>query len=306
MIDNQFIYKEKEFKFYLSDGKTLFKDLNEKAKKNKEDVIIAKNGKFLKYNDKKYFFSNPHEIEFTFPNNNKKDIFISNVNHLYYIIGKYKYEYLVKKNGSTNYEDVKTLDSTIPYDCIKFIEFKTEKDLFREANNYLNKCEDLKTTDLSLSYEEYVDFYEYIDQKSQYFIVNDNRNKFFEFLIKELNNNRFICLCGPKGTGKTTSILAFFRINSMFCYFYFNIKIINKYIEKKMKIKEIIIKELFHCREFDFLNKENISIIEQIINESKNAFEIFIKFIEKEIIGIGTIIIFDQYQTIFDKNYEYI
>lgn len=73
-----------------------------------------------------------------------------------------------------------------------------------------------------------------------------------------------------------------------------------------MKIKEIIIKELFHCREFDFLNKENISIIEQIINESKNAFEIFIKFIEKEIIGIGTIIIFDQYQTIFDKNYEYI
>lgn len=192
MIDNQFIYKEKEFKFYLSDGKTLFKDLNEKAKKNKEDVIIAKNGKFLKYNDKQYFFSNPHEIEFTFPNNNKKDIFISNVNHLYYIIGKYKYEYLVKKNGSTNYEDVKTLDSTIPYDCIKFIEFKTEKDLFREANNYLNKYEDLKTTDLSLSYEEYVDFYEYKDQKSQYFIVNDNRNKFFEFLIKELNNNRFI------------------------------------------------------------------------------------------------------------------
>lgn len=192
MIDNQFIYKEKEFKFYLSDGKTLFKDLNEKAKKNKEDVIIAKNGKFLKYNDKKYFFSNPHEIEFTFPNNNKKDIFISNVNHLYYIIGKYKYEYLVKKNGSTNFEDVKTLDSTIPYDCIKFIEFKAEKDLFREANNYLNKYEDLKTTDLSLSYEEYVDFYEYKDQKSQYFIVNDNRNKFFEFLIKELNNNRFI------------------------------------------------------------------------------------------------------------------
>ena len=160
---------------------------------------------------------------------------------------------------------------------------------------------------ISFHYNEYIDFYGFINNKHKFFIFNKERKEFFEYLSDEIkNSNKFICIWRPEGTGKSTSILAFRGMNFIYYYyfyFYFNVKIRDKYMNKKDKIKDIIIMELFHCLDYEQI-QINIENIDNIIKNSLNVFEILTKFIYLNIIPIQTIIVIDQYKTKFDPNYR--
>ena len=314
VIDKKFKFDEKTFKFYLSYENKTFEELynykiydKEETSNIKEISKNVENGytyKLIEYNNFLYSFSNPHKIKFIFPDGNTQEIYISNVDQIFFLVQKYNSTYLVQKTNSEEFEEER-LQKNIPYKSIKLYKFKIEENMFNKSNTFIENYVELQPLDLSLYYNEYIDFYGFINNKHKFFIFSKERKEFFKFLSDEIkNNNKFICICGPEGIGKSTSILAFCRMNlSDYYYFYFNVKILNKFLNKKDKIKDIIIKELFHCLDYELI-KVNIEKIDNIIKESLNVFEILTKIIYLNIIPIQTIIVIDQYKTRFDPNYK--
>ena len=238
VIDKKFKFDETCFKFYLSYEKTTFEELynqticdikekdNAKEEGNikkiddiKEILKKEENGfifKIIEYKNSLYSFSNPHKIKFIFPNGKFTEIYISNVDQIYFLIKKYNCSYLVQKTDSGEFKE-EGLQKNIPYKSIKLYTFKIEENLFKESNKIIDDYTNLQPLDLSLYYNEYIDFYGFINNKHKFFIFSKERKEFFEYLSDEIkNSNKFICICGPEGTGKSTSILAFCRMNFIY------------------------------------------------------------------------------------------
>ena len=294
-------FDKEEFIFYTSsDKKKKFEDLH-----NLKDKVtkIIDNIEYIKYNNSFYCFENACNITFHLPNSIIKNIYVSNNNQIKYI--KYLYpnhQFLVKNEGDSQFS-LSTINMKNKIQEIK-IEFSVlSEDEYNKANSFLNINEKIPLADLSLIFEEYLDD-KYIIKQNPNFKLTTERKSFYKALNEELNKDNFIAICGPKGMGKSTNILAFLRGNlNDSNYFYINAKIINKYLmnNDSIKVKELIIKEIYHSGEFNKF-KEKINELDKAIAEASNALELLLKIITINFFKI-MIIVIDQYKVSLDPNY---
>lgn len=306
-LDQNYFYDEKKYCFYIKEEGKSFEDLYALAKLEKKNDSNNKNNNNIisfEYENKIYLFNNPHKIDFEFPDNNKKSIFISNYNQFIYLLRNYKdyniYYYIDSNISFKNIFPQKDL----PYIKIIIKDKVPEKQEYELANKKVD-ISNIYPKDLSLNFDEYFENHEYIEDNKPYFKFSEQRRQFFEFLKNELKNNYFIGLCGPKGIGKTASILTFCKINSLdeTPYFYFNIKAIIKNSKDLSKIFEIISNELSHCLGEQYILQYTKLLKKQFIS-FENPLDILIYMIENFKKFVPEIIIVDQYKTKYD--YEYI
>ena len=248
-INDCFKYDKEKRCFFLPDEEDEFqeeKDYRENTQKNREkkNKIISfqtlynshnrtkleKSGvEYILYNNNYYPFVNPYYIKFIFPDGVEKEIFIPRNKCIFELIETYKnYKYLVKMNGRKDFEETK-IRINDEYSEIKFLPFLINKDDYMKTYTII----DLESNQESLSILSPVfDLYfenKIITQSNSTFKYSDERKQFFEFLEKEIDEKQLIPLCGPKGIGKTISILAFFR-QRKYNYTIFIIKIILLFI----------------------------------------------------------------------------
>ena len=247
--------------------------------------------------------NNPHFIEFEFPDKNKKQIFISNLNQLIFLLKKYKdYEkFFYKKGSDIPIKDI-IPENNIPYKKI-VIKIKIPNIEEYEFSNKKVDISNIHAKDLSLNYNEYFENYEYIDNNKPFFELSKEREEFFKFLKEELKGNNIIGLCGPEGIGKTASILAFCKTNYLTGYFYFNIKAIVKHLDDISKILEIISNEFTHCLEETYISKY-IDLLNKNFSSFKSPLDILIYIIKNYEMFVPDIIVIDQYKTNYDENYN--
>ena len=325
-INREFFYDEKNYCFLLKEKGISFEKLYDKAKSSqlKKETELQKTAKtdnchdsnnltiqnntkkdnIIKYiyENKIYYFNNPHFIEFTFPNKEVKSIFISDFVHLIFLLKGYKdyNKYYYKENNIE--PDINIFpESDIPYNKIEIKEKIPDKQSYEFANKKVD-ISNIYCEDLSLNYKKYFENYEYIDKKKPYFEYSSERKEFFQYLENELKINNFIGLCGPKGIGKTTSILAFCRIKS-YSYFYFNIKTIIKNFDNKSKVLEIIANEFVHCIGENDISECN-KMLKDKIDTFKSPIEILLYIIENFNHFNPKLIVLDQYKTKYDEKYR--
>jgi len=155
-------------------------------------------------------------------------------------------------------------------------------------------------------------------QNTYKFINSNNRKKLLLIIYEFLNtfqNNNILIIMGPKGIGKTTSLINI-SFNSIYNIFYFNIEIFKRYKTDPNQIKELEIQvlKLFHDI-FDetllkakdeiwkFINcKYDINCIEYIYKVIKIFYD-YIKLLDTNFGNFCFII--DQYSFKEDKNSEY-
>ena len=151
-------------------------------------------------------------------------------------------------------------------------------------------------------------------QKKYEYILSNNRkelNRILErFLFKVTKN--IIIIAGPKGIGKTASLI-YFSFIPEFRVFYFNLEVFNNNMNKNIKIKELKIQltKLFgHYTKYD-TNKIKQSIEKYIENNDKieclefiyNIIKQFLNFSNE--VGVNSFcFIIDQYSLAFDEKKE--
>lgn len=324
-INRDFFYDEKNYCFNVYEKGISFEELYKMAKedelktKKQKDIPLNLNIMNLQnndednikkggeenmeyiYEDQYFFFTNPHFIEFIFPDKTKKAIFITSIEQLIFLLKRYKnYDKFFYKKDS-----IAPIKNGFPEDNIPYVKIEIKIKIPDNKNYRLaNKKVDISQIyfeDLSLSYKEYFENFEYIDTEKPYFEFSTDRKNFFEYLINELKQNNFIGLCGPEGIGKTASILAFCKTINL-SYFYFNIKAIIKNFDLPSKILEIISNEFAHC-----IGEKDISDYIDRINKNmstfKNPLDILIYIIENFKKFVPRLIVIDQYKTKYDNNY---
>ena len=301
-------YDDKNHKFMLnSTSKVSFEDLYKikysnqvKIDKNKNELINEKDNLNIKY-----LFNNPHKIKFSFPDDEKKEIYISNMRQLLFINDKINeknnYEITISDDGIEYYitNDFNKIYASkfIKY-TISLINFED----YKKSCSYIGDNKSLGLKDLSLNYEYYLANTQFVNNDKNFFSMTEQRKEFFEFLNNQLSENQNLSLCGLEGIGKTASILAYLKYTNK-TYFYYNIKTINKLLENNEieKIKEILMKEMFHFIVFQSA-KFYYDCLDEFLNEKKSSIDLF-KSIFKLIKDKTEIIVLDQYKTKYDKDY---
>ena len=234
-----FYYDEEKSCFYPKKGGLSFEELYNLAKSSKnttnsDDKIIN-----YEYENSNYLMYNPHFIEFIFPKNENKKIFITNSNQIIHFLKKYKdyNKFFYKEDSKIPLKNIMP-EIDIPYIKIEIKNKIPDGTQYKSANKIVNES-NIYIQDLSLSYNEYFENCEYIDDKKPYLEYSTERKNFFALLDNGLKENNFIGICGPEGIGKTASILGYCKIKN-FDYFYFNTKAIFKYLNNTTKLLEII------------------------------------------------------------------
>ena len=300
------IFNKKDYTFLTHSG-TLFENLYN----NNKDKIIRdeNNNELINENNCIYYFKNPHKIKISFLDGTQKDIFFANINQLYMI--NIDIQNNIKENFRIEIKDknnkyVKSMNISQCYESndIKYVNDIIDEDDFDLATKYKKINEGLTLQDLSLNYQYYLEDSNFIDNKINYFSNTEERKNFFEFLNKELKNQTLLAICGLEGIGKTASILAYLKYYET-SYFYFNIKTINKLLEKKDKnqIINILQREMYHfIPKLELAENFNKKII-SILNNYDNAMDILyqIIYIIKNCVSV---VVIDQYKTKYDNQYK--
>ena len=302
-----YYFNEEKYCFYLKDKITKYEDIynayknDEKAQieDDKYEIII---GKYI------YPLENPGYVKFILPDGNEREVFISSTKHIEEILFIYnKYDFFYCKDDTENYLkfSISELEKIYPVKKIK-ISTKEYTSLYNSNNKLIKRYEDLNPKDLSFSFGKYLKNSNNIEENIKFFNYTNKRKELYEILETELKNkNSFIPICGPEGIGKTTSILAFCRINLKFKYFYYNARVFSELIKinNSKEIEKLLIEELSHC----ILSNKLNNLIENIMNIksfSFNAIEFLIHILSK--IGSIKVLIIDQYKTSLDEEYYFL
>ena len=296
------IFNQENYTFSTHSG-TLFEDL---YNKNKDKIIKHQNNiELIDENNYTYLFKNPHKIKITFLDGTKKDLFFANIKQLYAINTQIKEKFRIEiKDKNNNYVRSLDIPQCFESDDIKYVNALIEEEDFNMAKKYKEIDAELTLQDLSLDYQYYLEDSILLDNKVNYFVNTKERKEFFKFLNEKLKNQRLLAICGLKGIGKTASILAYLKYY-VSSYFYFNIKTINKLLEKKNKNKiiKILLREMYHFMPF-FEQAQNFhKNIEDILNNNNTAMDILYEIIDL-IKDFVSVVVIDQYKTKYDSEYK--
>lgn len=291
-------YKHETHKFYEFESK---EELEEMYKSNKKQKLESMT--YFEKDNVLYACPNPRYIKFIFPSSDTGiSIFITDAAQISLIKVLYPDTKLyMKLKDQTSFVEMKDLKNR-EYSEIKIANIY-DKNIteYKEVNVKIVPSE-LTLKKLSLISNDYL----YIPKSGENikFDLTKEREDFFKYLKNEIENSQFIPICGPESIGKTSTVLGFFSLNRhLYNYFYINLKTLDKYKGDTIKIKELIIKELYHCIRIENINKNIETIKKLVTDESNNPIKLISGLINKlELIGIYLII--DQYKITFDKNYN--
>ena len=300
-------YDKEKYKFMLKEKSTvsfedLYKNSEKKIKDKKNNELISEEN----IPDIKYIYNNPHEINFTFLDDTKKNIFISNMRQFLHInreIANGKELRLFISNDGINYNKSVDMNQSYSSKYVKYTISSINEADYLSSTSYVDVNAQLSLKALSLNYGYYLENTDLVENKNDFFSNTEQRKNFFEFLDNKLEDNKYLALCGLEGIGKTTSILAYLKYSTK-TYFYFNVKTIDKLLEnaETAKIKDILLKEMYHFIEFKQA-KNYYDFIDELLEKSHTAMDIF-KHIFGKIKDDVEIIVLDQYKTKYDLNYS--
>ena len=291
------------FTFLTKDGKITLENLYENAKNNNSLIQISNNS-YIEKGEYVYFYSNPKRMIFFFPENERKEIFICNSYQIIKLKRLFANDYNIEgSNDNISYLKINKIDDTLSFKYIKFINPNIIEDEFNYSRRFKSLTDNLSLKDLSLNYKYYLENSNFCENKEIFFIKSEERKIFFQLIDNYLKKDNFIAFCGLEGIGKTVSILAYLKFNK-FCYFYYNMKTIDKLLKEKnnKEIIQIILKEMYHFMEFENANYF-YTLIKDIVNKYNSTMDILIEIIKK-INGFIQTIIIDQYKTKYDVNYQ--
>ena len=286
-----FLYDEKQKKFYLPDNSISFENLFEAQKsKGCEEIYY--------YNKQPIFISNSSKVIKFICDDGEYNIFITNREQVFFLIGFFKFDkYLIYKD---NEEKQYILDS-LDFNIIKKVKnFLKEKE-FLEANKNFDDDNNVPLNSLSILYDKYQKY----DINSKTFDLTNERNDFFKSLIQLLSNKNFLLICGPKSIGKTTSLLYFMKKHYLRKYFYINLSYCKKLLMQKEEEENLnlaICKELFNCLTFEDVNK---IYSELSLKKFDSVMELLLELIKNLAQAFPSTIIYiviDQYKEKIDKN----
>ena len=282
-----FIYDKKEEKFYLPDNEISYQDFFEKQTRNtlgfnikykdKYVVNLSENSKIITFED----FDKAHKI------------FISNENQVLHLIRLFGFDkYIVLKEGV----EMKKISLSLNFDTIKRVKNYLKTDEFNKANRTINEP-NFPLNLLSILYDKYQKF----NVSSQYFELTEERKEFFKAIKNLLDENNFICICGPKSIGKTTSLL-YFRKKYILSSFYINLTYCKRLFDSNdmEELYLVICKELFYCLNFDEVNKVYSFLENRKFESLMNMISELIKYLLEKIKQKKIYIIIDQYKEKFD------
>ena len=291
-------YNNVDHKFYEFDSKQELEVMYEKNKKKELEGTT-----YIEKDDILYACPNPRNIKFIFPSSDTGiSIFISDATQISMIKVLYPdSKFYMKLIGQTSFVEMKDLKNR------EYLEIKIENIFDKNTTEYTEVNEKILLSDLTLKKLSLIsNDYLYIPKSGENirFDLTEERKDFFEYLKNEIENSQFIPICGPESIGKTSTVLGFFSLNrNLYNYFYINLKTLDKYRGDIIKIRELIIKELYHCIHIKTIN-ENIEIIKKLVtDESNNPLKLINGLINKLDLG-GIYLIIDQYKITFDKDYH--
>ena len=296
-------YDEKKKKFFIDSSlKVSFQELykNPSGKIMKDEV----NNELITKNKLIYIFNKPHIITFTFPEGEKKEIFLANMSQLLFINKKVGREYREEiSDDGINYS--KSDDNFKSYESkyIKYVISDINEEDYEKSIAYISSNENLGLKYLSLNYKYYLENSNLVNNPKEFFLNTDERKDFFKFLNDKIVSNKYLALCGLEGIGKTASILAYLKYYSLNSYFYFNVKAIEKLLLNNQieEIRKILLTEAYHCIEF-IQAREYYDMINKILEKNHSAMDI-LNSLFKNLKDFVEIIVIDQYKTQYDENY---
>ena len=287
--------KYKFFEYYTKQELEIMYKNNKKQKLG--DMIYIEKDNIL------YACPNPRNINFIFPSCDVgKSIFISDAAQISKIKVLYPDTKLyMKLEGQDSFIEMKDLKNR------NYLEIKIENVYDKNTSEYIEVNESILPSELTLKNLSLISSdYLYIPESGEdiKFYLTKEREAFFKYFKNEIENNKFVPICGPESIGKTSTILGFFSLNrDLYNYFYTNLKTLDRYKGDTIKIKELIIKELYHCIPIEDINKKLEDIKKLVTEESNNPIKLISGLINKlELMSIYLII--DQYKITFDKDYN--
>ena len=169
-------------------------------------------------------------------------------------------------------------------------------DEFNKANGTINEP-NFPLNLLSILYDKYQKF----NVSSENFELTEERKEFFKSIKNLLDEKNFICICGPKSIGKTTSLL-YFRKKYILSSFYINLTYCKRLFDSNYmeELYLIICKELFYCLNFDEVNKVHSFLENRKFVSLMNMISELIKYLLEKIKQKKIYIIIDQYKEKFD------
>ena len=314
-----YYFNDQENCFYLGDRKAKIKDF---FMSHKDDNLTKKTGDnyIITFNNYMYKFDNPRDIEFIFPfklkilkhkkkmtPKNKINIFVSSHSHIGEILLKYEnYDFYYSEGDNEEFILFKRTELKKIYPKIKKIKFSNKKydDIYSINNHTVKEYSQLDPKYLSLSYDKYLKYSDYIRNKPKFFNLTKKREDFFNLLDDKLkSNNIFLPIGGPEGIGKTSSILAYCKIKVKSDYFYFNTRTFYELMKEnnKNEIKNILTNELARA-EFPTRLDEKIKKIMRDYPSNCNPIDFLITILDN--INYPNLLIIDQYKTALDDKYK--
>ena len=251
--------------------------------------------------------SNPKIVEFIDLNLDSKTYIIYNIEFIYELIEKFKFNNPVIIINQKEYP-FSTLKSNFD-SWVNNFQIVNKKII--EYTSYFQKgqIKDEKTdkisfqikigSDLTPNFKYYFKYPK--PEESFNFISSSLRSEIFSSLL----NDKISGLCGPMGIGKSTTLLALSKLKENYCYF--NIKSLNDHQDQLLVWKdELLLLEVayamrnnYSLKKFDELKK----IIQDIYFYWDAIISIIKYFIKAK---INIILILDQYKEKFDHDYGYI
>ena len=189
--------------------------------------------------------------------------------------------------------------------------FLTETDYeVNQFKRYMTMNEKDNFYKLTTNYEYYYDN----ELKSDHLLNLNNERKQFNLTILNFlyNKEHLLCIAGPYGIGKTTSLLYYQKMNPSFKILYFNLKkmilLFNEHATRKQDILKITINEIIRIsdsyQEFSQLNH----YLAKYYTTSRTMWSFLVQLCT-DIINYcqsnnqNIVIIFDQYKQKYDEYY---
>ena len=273
-------------------------------------------GKIVRYKEKFWtFVPRPkliHFISFEY----KEDKLIYGVEefenevktHFHFPIYYYKQE---RKKIISRYEIFDFFNSEADTITEESFSFLSEEKYNNSKLTTLNKMKEQDNFDnLTANYEYYYD-----NELKSVHLLNLNQERktfnriFGEFLI---NNEKLLCITGPYGIGKTTSLLYCQRMNYSHKILYFNLKkmriLFEDKTDKKNNIMKISMNEIIRISDSYIEFSNLISFLEKCYHTANNIWS-FLVLLCTDIINYcknnnaKIMIIFDQYKQKYDEYY---